>query len=392
MTIMTTAEIITIGTEILLGEIVDSNAAAIARTLRDHGVDLYRKTTVGDNPQRIAEVIRQAMGRAQVIITSGGLGPTVDDPTREAIAMAVDMEIEYHPELWEQIQERFRRFGRQPTENNKRQAYIPQGAIAVENPVGTAPAFIVEIQENAIIALPGVPREMEYLLQHAVVPYLKRKFALQGVIKTRLLHTAGVGESQIDAVISDLETLSNPTVGLAAHSGQVDVRITAKANTGQEANAMIAEVEQRLRQRLNDWVYGVDGETLEHNALASLKKIGWSLAVVEAGLGGFLVYRLATTDDGVFLGGEVLTRPVDPNELLRSTTAFQQKKNASVGLGVTIQSRTTRQEVHLALITPQETRQEMRPYGGPPGNISRWAFHHSLDILRSLHKPLQKTG
>jgi nicotinamide-nucleotide amidase len=392
MTIMTTAEIITIGTEILLGEIVDSNAAAIARTLRDHGVDLYRKTTVGDNPQRIAEVIRQAMGRAQVIITSGGLGPTVDDPTREAIAMAVDMEIEYHPELWDQIQERFKRFGRQPTENNKRQAYIPQGAIAVENPVGTAPAFIVETQENAIIALPGVPREMEYLLQHAVVPYLKRKFDLQGVIKTRLLHTAGVGESQIDAVISDLETLSNPTVGLAAHSGQVDVRITAKANTGQEANAMIAEVEQRLRQRLNDWVYGVDGETLEHNVLASLKKIGWSLAVVEAGLGGFLVYRLATTDDGVFLGGEVLTRPVDPNELLRSTTAFQQKKKASVGLGVTIQSRTTRQEVHLALITPQETRQEMRPYGGPPGNISRWAFHHSLDILRSLHKPLQKTG
>ena len=392
MTIMTTAEIITIGTEILLGEIVDSNAAAIARTLRDHGVDLYRKTTVGDNPQRIAEVIRQAMGRAQVIITSGGLGPTVDDPTREAIAMAVDMEIEYHPELWEQIQERFRRFGRQPTENNKRQAYIPQGAIAVENPVGTAPAFIVETQENAIIALPGVPREMEYLLQHAMVPYLKRKFDLQGVIKTRLLHTAGVGESQIDAVISDLETLSNPTVGLAAHSGQVDVRITAKANTGQEANVMIAEVEQRLRQRLNDWVYGVDGETLEHNVLASLKKVGWSLAVVEAGLGGFLVYRLATTGDGVFFAGEVLTRPVDPNELLRSTTAFQQKKKASVGLGVTIQSRTTRQEVHLALITPQETRQEMRPYGGPPGNISRWAFHHSLDILRSLHKPLQKTG
>jgi nicotinamide-nucleotide amidase len=392
MTIMTTAEIITIGTEILLGEIVDTNAAAIARTLRDQGVDLYRKTTVGDNPQRIAEIIRQAMARAQVIITSGGLGPTVDDPTREAIAMAVDMEIEYHPELWDQIQERFKRFGRQPTENNKRQAYIPQGAIAVENPVGTAPAFIVETQENAIIALPGVPREMEYLLQHAVVPYLKRKFELQGVIKTRLLHTAGVGESQIDAVISDLETLCNPTVGLAAHSGQVDVRITAKANTSQEANAMIAEVEQRLRQRLNDWVYGVDGETLEHNVLASLKKIGWSLAVVEAGLGGFLVYRLATTDDGVFLGGEVLARPVDPNELLRLTTAFQQKKKASVCLGVTIQSRTTQQEVHLALITPHETRQEMRLYGGPPGNVSRWAFHHSLDILRSLHKPLQKTG
>lgn len=386
---MPSAEIITIGTEILLGEILDTNAAAVARTLKDNGIDLYRKTTVGDNTQRIAEVIQQALTRAEVIITTGGLGPTVDDPTREAIALAVGVEVEYHAQLWEQIKERFRRFGRVPTENNKRQAYIPRGAITIENPVGTAPAFIFETPTNAIIALPGVPREMDYLLEHAVIPYLKNRYDLHGVIKTRLLHTAGVGESQIDAVISDLETLNNPTVGLAAHSGQVDVRITAKADTEQVADEMIAAVEQRLRERLGAWVYGVDHETLENKALSILQEFGWNLVVVEAGIGGLLVKRLAATDGGIFLSGEVLAKPVGAGELVRVTTSYRQARLARVGLGVTVQPSQEQQVIHLVLITPHETRQEMRPYGGPPANISHWAFHHSLDILRSLSKPSQ---
>lgn len=387
---MPSAEIITIGTEILLGEIVDSNAATIARSLRDHGINLYRKTTVGDNPQRIAEVIRQAMARAQVIIATGGLGPTIDDPTREAVALATGLELEYRPELWIQIQERFRRFGRQPTDNNQRQAYIPHNAIPVENLVGTAPAFIVETPENAIIALPGVPQEMEYLLHHAVIPYLKRKFNLQGTIKTRLLHTAGVGESQIDAVISDLETLSNPTVGLAAHSGQVDLRITARANTEQGADEMIADLEHHLRERLGTWVYGADNETLENTVLSRLENFGWSLAVVEAGSGGLLVKRLAATGDGIFLGGEVFSKAVKPKELLHLITCYRERKHACVGLGVTVQPGLTRQELYLALITPLESHQEMRPYGGPPENFPSWAFHFSLDRLRSLQNPSLK--
>jgi nicotinamide-nucleotide amidase len=162
---MPTAEIITIGTEILLGEILDTNAQYLARALRDAGVDLYRKTTVGDNTRRIAQAIQQAQERCDIVITTGGLGPTVDDPTREAVALAVGVETEFRPELWEQIESRFRRFNRQPTENNKRQAYVPRGALAVENPVGTAPAFIVENGEQAIISLPGVPSEMKYLTQ-----------------------------------------------------------------------------------------------------------------------------------------------------------------------------------------------------------------------------------
>jgi len=387
---MPSAEIITIGTEILLGEIVDSNAATIARSLRELGINLYRKTTVGDNSQRIAEVIHQAMARAQVIIATGGLGPTIDDPTREAVALATGVELEYRPELWAQIQERFRRFGRQPTDNNQRQAYIPHNAIPVENPVGTAPAFIFETPDNTIIALPGVPREMEYLLKHSVIPYLKDRYHLQDIIKTRTLHTVGAGESQIDAVISDLETLSNPTVGLAAHSGQVDVRITVRANSEQGADIMIADLEHHLRERLGTWVYGADNETLENTVLYRLDNFGWTLAVVEAGSGGLLVKRLAATGDGIFLGGEAFSKAVNPEELLHLTASYRERKHACVGLGLTVQPGPTQQELHLALITPLESHQEVRLYGGPPESFPLWAFHYSLDMLRSLQNPPMK--
>ncbi len=380
---MPTAEIITIGTEILLGEILDTNAQYLARALRDAGVDLYRKTTVGDNARRIAQVIQEALARCEIVITTGGLGPTVDDPTRDAVALAAGVETEFRPELWEQIVNRFQRFNRQPTENNKRQAFVPRGALAVENPVGTAPAFIVERGERAIISLPGVPSEMEYLTQNALLPYLRQRYKLKGVIKTRVLHTAGVGESQIDDLISDLEELANPTVGLAAHSGQVDVRITCKGESQEEADEMIQPVEAALRQRLGNWVYGADQETLEEVALRALSHKGWTLAVVEAGLGGLLMRRLANAS-GPFLGGEMLTETPAPEALQAATHAQREGRHADVGLGVAIYPRTEKQDVHFALITPEGERQFSRPYGGPPEYAPRWALHHSLDVIRNL--------
>ena len=383
---MPSAEIITIGTEILLGDIVDTNARHIARCLRDAGVDLYRKTTVGDNTQRIALAIQQAMERCDIILTTGGLGPTVDDPTREAVALAMGVSSEFHPELWEQIQARFRRFNRQPTENNKRQAYIPQGAIAVENPVGTAPAFIMEPGARAIISLPGVPSEMEFLLERAVLPYLRRRYRLQGTIKSRVLHTAGVGESQIDELISDLETSHNPTVGLAAHSGQVDVRITAKADSEAQADEMIQVVEQEVRRRLGKWIYGADQETLEGIALRSLQQRGWTLAVVEAGLSGDLIRRMAGAPDSGFLGGEMLATLPAPQELLSVTDAYRRSRRADVGMGVAIYPGPEKQEVCLALITPEGQQELTRPYGGPPEYAPRWALHHSLDLIRKLER------
>jgi nicotinamide-nucleotide amidase len=380
---MPSAELITIGTEILLGEITDTNAPYLARCLRDAGIDLYRKTTVGDNAQRIAEVVRQGLERAEIILTTGGLGPTVDDPTREAIALALGVETEFRPELWDQIQERFRRFGRKPTENNRRQAYIPRGAVAVENPVGTAPAFIAEPAGRAVIALPGVPHEMEYLMQHAVLPYLRKRFNLQGIIKARLLHTAGVGESQIDDRIADLEGSGNPTVGLAAHSGQVDVRITAKAASAAEADGLISEMERIVRERLGDWIYGADQETLEQIALDVLDRRGWSLAVVEAGLGGELIRRLSS-GAGPFRGGEALPGPLNGVEMRAATEAILRSRNAQVGLGVTVLPAGERQEASILLITPEGDQDFTRPFGGPASYVKRWTVNYSLDLLRRL--------
>jgi competence/damage-inducible protein CinA-like protein len=378
---MPTAEIITIGTELLLGETVDTNTRYIARALRDKGVDLFRTSTIGDNPNRIAEIIREGLQRADIIISTGGLGPTIDDPTREAIALAIGVETEFRPELWDQIMERFKRYGRTPTENNKRQAFIPKGAIAVENSVGTAPAFICEICDHVIISLPGVPREMEHLLHKEVLPYLQKRYNLTGVIKTRVLHTSGVGESQIDEHIGDMEQFSNPTVGLAAHAGQVDVRITAKADTEMEADALIMELELELRRRLQEWIYGADDDTLEGIAISVIASYGWKLAVVEANIGGRLIQKLAGTK-GAFIGGEVLTTSPDPNELPNIVREICMTKQAQAGLGVILQPGELQQTLHVFSLTPVDERQEIRTYGGPPLLAPSWAVNLSLDLLR----------
>lgn len=380
---MPSAEIITIGTEILLGEIVDTNAHFLARSLRDAGIDLYRKTTVGDNVRRIAQAIQQSLERCDVVITTGGLGPTVDDPTRDAVALAAGVRTEYHPELWDQIKARFRRFGRIPTENNRRQAYIPEGAKAVENPVGTAPIFILEHRSHVIISLPGVPREMEFLMEHVVIPFLRQHYDLHGIIKARVLHTVGVGESQIDDLIGDLEELSNPTVGLAAHSGQVDIRITAKADSVEASDQLINPIEDTLRDRLGDWIYGFDQETLEEISLKSIAKKHWTITIVEAGLGGILIRRLASIQ-GPFLGGQVLKEPPLAEELMALTDSYRQSQQADVGLGVAIHPGVDKQDVFVALITPLKKRQFMRPYGGPPEYAPVWALNQSLDIIRRI--------
>ena len=380
---MPSAEIITIGTEILLGEIVDTNAQYIARRLRDLGIDLFRKTTVGDNVLRISSIIQQAMERSDIIITTGGIGPTIDDPTRQAVAQALGVGLEYRPELWEQIQARFRRYDRIPTENNKRQAYVPAGARAFENPVGTAPIFIMEPGQHAIITLPGVPREMEFLLENTILPYLREKYHLTGIIKTRVLHTVGVGESIIDDLIGDLEKLSNPTVGLAAHSGQVDVRIAVKADSEAGADALIKPIEMELSKLLGQWIYGVDEESLESVAIRALQEKGWSLVVIESGLQGELTRRLAAIGYP-FLGGEILSEQPDASDLGIRLALYCQARHADVGLAVAVYPGNEKQDVRFVLKTPLDQQELSRPYGGPPENAARWAFHHSLDLLRNL--------
>jgi nicotinamide-nucleotide amidase len=380
---MPSAEIITIGTELLLGEIVDTNAQFLARRLREAGINVYRKTTVGDNVKRIAQAIQQSMERCEIIITSGGLGPTVDDPTRQAVANATNQKLEFHPELWEQIEARFARLGRTPTENNRRQAFIPAGAVAIENPVGTAPIFILEHQGRVIIALPGVPGEMSYLMDHEIFPYLRRQFNLHTVIQTRLLHTIGVGESQIDSLIGDFEEMSNPSVGLAAHSGQVDVRITVKADSDQAAAELIKPVEISLRERLGRWIYGIDGETLEAAALRGIIQNQWTLTLCEAGLNGRIVSRLAAIGSPL-IAGQVLMASLAKDQLLKLTDEFRISKHADLGLGVSMQTSAETQEVFMLLIAPDKTRQYSRRFSGPSDYAPYWAYNFSLDLLRRI--------
>ncbi|MBL0347752.1 CinA family nicotinamide mononucleotide deamidase-related protein [Candidatus Villigracilis affinis] len=368
---MTSAEIITIGTEILLGEIVDTNTRYIARTLRSMGVDLYRTITIGDNTDRIASAIHNSMERADIVITTGGLGPTVDDPTREAVAQAVGVETEFREDLWQQVVETIGRYGRTPSENQKRQAYVPKGAIGIKNPVGTAPCFIVETNRNAVISLPGVPSEMEHVLHESMIPYLQKRFNLNEIIKVRVLHCAGLGEGMIDEKIADLEKLSNPTVGLAAHTGVVDVRIAAKAKNENEANAMIAVIEAQVRERLGKIVFGVDEDKLEEVTLDLIAKRGWSLTAIESGLDGILARKIPHTAS---------LPNLDPDQLLEALRTARTDSKADIALGVSVYAEDRSAE--MSMITPRGEKTHRITYGGPPRSLPKWAMNLALNWLR----------
>ncbi|HUV06584.1 MAG TPA: CinA family nicotinamide mononucleotide deamidase-related protein [Spirochaetia bacterium] len=301
------AEIVMIGTELLLGEIVDTNATKLAKMLREIGLDLYYKTTVGDNEARIAEVLNLALDRSDVVITSGGLGPTVDDVTRQAVADATGRRLVYSRELEKQIAARFRSFGRKMAENNKRQAFIPEGAVPLPNPVGTAPCFLSEDAggRGFIVSLPGVPRELEYMMTHTVVPLLVERMGGARAIKVRILRSCAVGESDIDRAIPDLMTGDNPTVGLSAHAGQTDIRITAKAATEAEAEALIAPVEASLRERLGVAVYGVENETVAFVVGRLLAEKNLKIGVLDTVTGGGLSRELKEAGYAHVISNEV---------------------------------------------------------------------------------------
>jgi competence/damage-inducible protein CinA-like protein len=369
---MTSAEIITIGTEILLGEIVDTNTRYIARTLRSMGVDLYRTITIGDNVDRIADAIQDSMEQADIVITTGGLGPTIDDPTREAVAKAVGVETEFREDLWAQVVETIARYGRTPSENQKRQAYVPKGALGLKNPVGTAPCFIVETPRNAVISLPGVPQEMEHVLHESVIPYLQKRFKLDEIIKVRVLHCSGLGEGMIDEKIADLEMLSNPTVGLAAHTGVVDIRIAAKAKSESEANEMIAKIEADVHERLGKVVFGADEDTLEKVVLDMLTARNLTLTAIESGLDGLLTRKVPHTASLPNLTADTLM------QALRSARA---DSKADIALGVTI--FTEERAAEMAMITSKGEKTHRITYGGPPRSLTRWSMNLALNWLRT---------
>lgn len=284
------AEIVSVGTELLLGQITDTNATYLARLLASHGVDVLFKQTVGDNLGRVQSALELALTRAELVVTTGGLGPTEDDLTVDAVALAARVPIVFDPSVEETIRAYFEVRRRTPPESVFRQARIPQGARVIPNRRGTAPGLIVPVGDRTVFLFPGVPREMEGLVEDGLVPWLNAH-AGGLVIRSRVLRIAGLGESVVEERVRDLIHDPNPTVAPLAKFGEVHLRITAKAAPDRAA-AMITRTEEALRQRLGDAVFGADDESLHAVTARLLIDRRRTLAVAESCTGGMVTGRL----------------------------------------------------------------------------------------------------
>jgi nicotinamide-nucleotide amidase len=306
---MASVEVVTIGTELLLGQLVDTNSVLIAKTLADHGVDVYAKHSVGDNTDRLARMLEDVLERADGAITTGGLGPTVDDLTKDAVAKAAHDTLQLHEPSLEALHERFRLFGRPMTENNRRQAILPSRAHVLPNPHGTAPGFVALRPDGKFIAcMPGVPREMRPMLAEQLVPWLIQRFDLRQAIYTKTLHTVGIGESDLDRRVEDIfRALENPKIAMLAHGGRVDVKVMAKAQSRTEADALIEPVAAQLRERIGAGYFGDDDTTLGGAIVAELTRAGKTLATAESVTGGLVTNEIVSVPGAsrVLLGGVV---------------------------------------------------------------------------------------
>lgn len=302
-------EIIAVGTELLLGQITNRNAAHLGEKLAESGFDSHYQVVVGDNLDRIVESIKTAMGRSDAVIMTGGIGPTQDDVTREAISAATERPLQFNEEFAGRLRTFWASRGRQMPESNLRQAEYPEGAEQIANPKGTAPALALEHEGCWVFALPGVPAEMRYLLQHEVMPRLLEVAGEEQVVLSRLVRSWGRSESQVAELLDDLYHRStNPSVAFLASAGEIKVRITAKAPTEPEAEALIAPYEEIVRDRLGTSVFGVDEETIEQVVLTLLAERGWTLATAESATAGLIAARIASVPGAseIFRGGAVV--------------------------------------------------------------------------------------
>ena len=303
-----TAEILCIGTELLLGNITNGNARWIAEQLAALGLAHHRQAVVGDNRERLIAELRAAAGRCSVLITTGGLGPTPDDLTTEAIAAAFGAPLVEHPQVWAEIQARLAARGRPCAASNRRQAFLPEGAELLPNPTGTAPGMIWSPRPGfTILTFPGVPSEMQAMWQATAAPWLQAAGLAEGVFASRMLRFWGIAESDLAERVADLLEASNPTVAPYAGSGEVKLRITARATTAAEAEQLLKPVEQEIRARTGRLCFGMNEDCLASVVLKQLRRGGHTLAVAESCTGGGLGAALAAVPGAsdVFLGGVI---------------------------------------------------------------------------------------
>jgi nicotinamide-nucleotide amidase len=291
---MPSVELVAVGTELLLGQLTDTNTVFVASQLAAAGIDVYGTHAVGDNRGRIARALRDALARVDGVITTGGLGPTVDDLTKEAVCDALELDTELNEPALRQMQEFFAKIGREMRENNRKQAEVPRGSFVLENPRGTAPGFVAFNERGQFVAcMPGVPREMKPMLTGLLLPFLRERFGVRDAIYTRVLHTVNIGESEIDHRIDDLfRAGENPKIAVLAHDGLCDVKIMAKAASASEARDLTSPVEREILQRLSGHVFGADDESLESAVLAALARRNATIGVAESCTGGRIAAAL----------------------------------------------------------------------------------------------------
>lgn len=302
-------EVINTGTELLLGDILNTNFQYLSRRLNSMGFDVLFQTTVGDNPERMKQVLEQAMTRADIIITSGGLGPTRGDITKEVVMEVCHTEAYLDLDTWGRIDAFFRRKGTCAPANNDKQAYVPIGAEVLQNDVGTAPGLWLDYGGNTFIMLPGPPSELTDVCEKQLWPRLQQRFSKQGIILSRVLHLRGMGESKVAASIDNLITnQSNPTIAIYARNGEIIIRMTAKAETADKANILLDKCEQELRGYLDNYIYGVDDDTLAAALGKLLVAKGRTISFAEScsgGLASSLITDVAGSSE--YLLGSVVT-------------------------------------------------------------------------------------
>jgi len=353
-----TCEIMTIGSELLLGQIEDTNTVYLTREMAKLGISVRFRTSVGDRLDEIQQSLRSALGRCDLVITTGGLGPTLDDLTREAVSNVAGVKLEFQQGLMDEIAAMFRRYGYDMPENNRRQAYVPSGSHAISNPVGTAPAFIREIVRKPVICLPGVPRELKYLMKHEVIPWVRKRFGLAAHrVSYQVLKVVGLGESGVDRIIHDLiKPGENPEVGLLASQGEIRIRIAAAGDGETAAADLIDPVSAEIRSRLGNKIFGEGDETLEGviDSLLALK--GLTLSLLETFTGGLIGHRLFSAPSSRLVQDCVIPDPdqvaaylgqkrvlPEPESAIASALKVKEKASADVGLAVLGFVRTNRE-------------------------------------------------
>ncbi len=412
-----TAEIVSVGTELLLGQIVDTHAPVMARILAECGIGCQRRSTVGDNRARLVAELKDALSRADVLVTIGGLGPTVDDLTRDAIAEAVGDELVTHEDILEALKAMFASRGIAWVESNGRQAQVPASGRTIDNPYGTAPGLWVGKDGKTVLALPGPKGEFNPMANGPVREILRGLSGEGTVIHSRTLRVIGIGESMVEDRVRDLMDGDDPSVAPYAHLGEVHLRLTARAASVEAADALIDPMEAKIRERLGDAVFGTDATTLEAAVLDRLHARGATLAVAESMTGGDLAARLTSVPgrSATFLGGvvsytprakqallgiagEVAMDPVSEEVARAMANAVRMRLGSTYGVGITGNAGPTSDQggkpvglTYVAVAGPEGTKCQESSWRGTREDIRRRATQQSLVMLREALRDAPET-